>query len=218
MPGYVYAVKDDALYVNLYVADRLETKVKGREVKLSQSTAYPWEGDVEIRIDANKAGRFTMKLRIPGWVRGEVVPSDLYTFADLTQTHYIVKVNGQEVSSELQDGYFCIDRKWQEGDLVTLHMDMQPRLVRANEAVRADRGRLAVERGPVVYCAEWPDNGIPVSELTLSSSVPLSVEQQASEPGGIRRIHAGDAVLIPYFAWAHRGRGEMAVWLEESAE
>ena len=97
-------------------------------------------------------------------------------------------------------------------------MDMQPRLVRANEAVRADRGRLAVERGPVVYCAEWPDNGIPVSELTLSSSVPLSVEQQASEPGGIRRIHAGDAVLIPYFAWAHRGRGEMAVWLEESAE
>ena len=218
VPGYVYAVKDDALYVNLYVADRLETKVKGREVKLSQSTAYPWEGDVEIRIDANKAGRFTMKLRIPGWVRGEVVPSDLYTFADLAETHYIVKVNGQEVSSELQDGYFCIDRKWQEGDLVTLHMDMQPRLVRANEAVRADRGRLAVERGPVVYCAEWPDNGIPVSELTLSSSAPLSVEQQSSEPGGIRRIHAGDAVLIPYFAWAHRGRGEMAVWLEESAE
>lgn len=97
-----------------------------------------------------------MNVRIPGWVRGSVLPSDLYAYADHQQPAYRVMVNGQEVEGELHNGYLTIDRKWKKNDVVEIHFDMLPRLVKANEKVAADRGRVAVERGPVVYCAEWP--------------------------------------------------------------
>ena len=115
-------------------------------------------GDIALRINKNKAGNFRLMLRIPGWVRGQVVPSDLYAYADGRQLGYTVSVNGQEVKGELQNGYFVIERKWKKGDAVRLHFDMAPRMVTANNRVADDRGKVSVERGPLVYCAEWPDN------------------------------------------------------------
>ena len=212
VPGYIYAVKDDALYVNLYISDRMETRVKDRPVTISQSSFYPWDGYVSICIDENKAGTFTLKLRIPGWVRGEVVPSDLYSYADNAQLGYVVAVNGEKVEAELEQGYFCITRDWHPGDNVEVEFDMQPRVVRANPAVEADRDRIAVERGPIVYCAEWPDNEKPVHELTLSAAPEFSVSN-TDDLHGIARIQADGVSMIPYYAWAHRGRGEMAVWI-----
>ncbi len=90
-------------------------KVEGKAVSLEQATHYPWNGDVTIGVNKNNAGQFTMKIRIPGWVRNQVVPSDLYTYSDGKRLSYTVKVNGEPVQSELKDGYFCIDRRWKKG-------------------------------------------------------------------------------------------------------
>lgn len=154
LPGYVYAVKGKDVYVNLFMSNTSNLKVEGKAVSLEQATHYPWNGDVTIGVNKNNAGQFTMKIRIPGWVRNQVVPSDLYTYSDGKRLSYTVKVNGEPVQSGLKDGYFCIDRRWKKGDKVAVHFDMEPRTVKANNKVEADRGRIAVERGPIVYCAE----------------------------------------------------------------
>ena len=216
VPGYVYAAKGKNLYVNLYVDNTMTHQLEGRAVTLSQHTDYPWSGEVRIMVDASKAGRFTLRLRIPGWVRGEVVPSDLYAFADGKQTPYSVALNGETLSGALENGYFCIERDWKAGDEVTLSFDMEPRFVRANEAVEADRGRLAVECGPLVYCAEWVDNPqANVLEATVSADDALSAEFRPELLGGLRVIRDGQLTLIPYYAWCHRGSGAMEVWLQE---
>ncbi len=229
LPGYVYAVKDDHVYVNLYMANRGDLKVNHKKIVLEQETSYPWNGDIRIRV-VQGSQAFTMNLRIPGWVRGEVLPSDLYRYADGQKLGYVVTVNGEPVEEELQNGYLQIDRKWKKGDVVEVHFDMQPRVVRANEKVEADRGRIAVERGPIVYCAEWPDNDFNVHNILLNQCPSFQVVDKPDLLCGIREITtdaqafsydaAGKLVvkdvkltLIPYYAWAHRGEGDMEVWL-----
>ena len=164
LPGYVYAVKDKDVYVNLFMSNEANLEVGKKSVVLEQQTRYPWDGDVAVSVKKNKAGEFAMKIRIPGWVRGQVVPSDLYRYSDGKRLGYSVKVNGQPVESELQDGYFTIERRWKKGDKVEVHFDMEPRVVKAHAKVEADRGRVAVERGPLVYCAEWPDNDFDIGD------------------------------------------------------
>ena len=171
-----------------------------------------------------------MNLRIPGWVRGEVLPSDLYRYADGQELGYTVTVNGEPVDGELQKGYLQIERKWEKGDVVDVHFDMQPRVVKANEKVIADRGKVAVERGPVVYCAEWPDNDFNVHNILLNQHPAFQVVDMPDMLCGICEITTDaqtlsyDAIgklavkdvkltLIPYYAWAHRGEGDMTVWL-----
>ena len=148
-------MKDKDVYVNLFMSNEANLEVDKKGVVLEQQTRYPWDGDVAVSVKKNKAGAFAMKIRIPGWVRGQVVPSDLYRYSDGKRLGYSVKVNGQPMESELQDGYFKIERRWKKGDKVEVHFDMEPRVVKAHAKVEADRGRVAVERGPLVYCAEW---------------------------------------------------------------
>lgn len=216
LPGYVYASKGRDLYVNLYLSNTLDYQLDGKSLTLSQKTNYPWSGEIALKVDATEVGQFTMKLRIPGWVRGEVVPSDLYTFADKApEKSYSVSVNGEKVEGEFVDGYFCISRDWKAGDEVSLSLDMTPRLVKANDAVEADRGRLAVQRGPLVYCAEWVDNGADVLSKKISTSDTMTVESHPELLYGIDMIKTGSLSLIPYYAWCHRGPGKMQVWIEE---
>ena len=215
VPGYVYAAEGKDLYVNLYMSNTMTHKLGGRDVTLTQDTMYPWYGGVCITVDENKAGTFTLRLRIPGWARGEVVPSDLYAFADQRPDGYRIRVNGEDVQGTLDKGYFCITRAWKPGDQVDVEFRMEPRFVRAHEAVEADRGRLAVERGPLVYCAEWPDNEGDVLEAEVSASDELQVESRRDLLGGIQVIRDGDLTLIPYYAWCHRGPGHMQVWMKE---
>ena len=215
--GYVYAVRGDDLYVNLYMANRMSDKLKSGGVALTMDTDYPWKGDVAITVDQAPAKGFTLRLRIPGWVRNEVLPSDLYSYADGLQPGYKVLVNGTEVQAGLEEGYFCISRKWKAGDRVELVMDMPARTVKAHPAVKDDEGRLAIEKGPIVYCAEWPDNpGVQVREAVLGPAPQLSVRHDAEKLYGIDEISVGDGALtlIPYYAWNHRGAGDMAVWLK----
>lgn len=232
LPGYVYAVKDRDVFVNLFVANDATLKVDGKKVVLKQSTTYPWDGDINIRVDRNSAGQFAMKIRIPGWVRNKVVPSDLYNYSDGKRLQYSVKVNGEVVESELVNGYFTIDRKWKKGDEVSVHFDMEVRTVKANAKVEADRGRISVERGPIVYCAEWPDNNFDVLNVLMNREPEFEVVSKPELLCGINQIktqaqtleydESGRLVtkdqtltLIPYYAWAHRGQGNMAVWLPQ---
>ena len=230
VPGYVYAVNGSDLYVNLYMPNTLTQKVNGKDVVLRQETGYPWNGDVQITIDKNSAKTFSLKLRIPGWVRGEVAPGELYKYADGKSLGYKVLVNGEEVSSELDKGYFTITRSWKKGDQVSLHLDMEPRVVTAREEVEADRGRIAVERGPIVYCAEAADNSFPVRSVLMGPDPDMTVSHgdvlgypvekisaiaQTLHYDQMGRLRVDDVKLtmIPYYAWCHRGAGEMTVWL-----
>ncbi len=141
LPGYVYASKGDSLWVNLYMENTLTTKVGRNNVTISQKTQYPWNGNICISIDnISEGGPMVLKLRIPGWARGEAVPGNLYFYADSAENSYSVKVNGDIVSCELENGYFVIDRKWTAGDKVEVHLDMNVRFVKADNNVEADRG------------------------------------------------------------------------------
>lgn len=233
LPGYIYAVKGRDVFVNLFMSNTANIDVEGKHVELSQQTSYPWNGDIDITVDANKAGSWTMKVRVPGWVQGQPVPSDLYAYADGKKLGYSVSVNGQPIDGTLSNGYVSIDRKWKKGDKVSVHFDMEPRIVKANSNVEADRGRIAIERGPVVYCAEWPDNdGFSVLSVIMPRKPKLAVESKPDLLNGIMQIKADaqvlkyndqdrlqvddvDLALIPYYAWNHRGAGEMAVWLPQ---
>lgn len=229
LPGYVYAVKNDQVYVNLYLSNKAELKVDKKKILLEQETGYPWNGDIRLKITQGNQD-FTMKLRIPGWVRGNVLPGDLYSYADNQKPAYQISVNGQTVESDVNDGYLSIARKWKKGDVVEVHFDMIPRIVKANPKVEADHGRVAVERGPIVYCAEWPDNRFNVHSILLNQHPQFKVTDKPELLYGIRQITTDaqalsydktgklvtknvELTLIPYYAWAHRGEGDMEVWL-----
>lgn len=232
LPGYIYAVKDKDVYVNLFMSNTSNLNVGGKAVDIEQTTRYPWNGDIAIGIKKNNAGQFNLKVRIPGWVRNQVVPGDLYSYSDGKRLKYTVTVNGEAAQSELKDGYFCIDRRWKKGDKVEVHFDMEPRTVKANNKVEADRGRIAVERGPIVYCAEWPDNDFDVFGVFMNRAPKFAVEEKPELLYGITQLKT-DAqtlsyddrgrltttdvklTLIPYYAWAHRGSGAMEVWLPQ---
>jgi hypothetical protein len=233
VPGYVYAVKDRHVYVNLFLSNKSSLRVAGKKVGLSQTTEYPWNGDITVSIDQNTAGQFAMKIRIPGWVRGQVVPSNLYQYSDNKRLGYTVKVNGREVAGDMtQDGYYTIDRKWKKGDKIHIHFDMEPRTVRANQKVAADRGMVSVERGPLVYCAEHPDNCFDImcalinqtpqfrlgkGEIAGTPILTLTTDAQTLNFNKQGRLETTEQTLtlIPYYAWCHRGSGKMRVWLPQ---
>ena len=229
LPGYVYAVKDDRVYVNLFLSNRAELKVNNKSVVLEQETSYPYNGDIRLTV-AKGNQPFALNIRIPGWVQGSVLPGDLYTYADNQKPAYRVTVNGEEVPGNLQKGYLSINRKWKKGDVVEVHFDMLPRVVKANDKVEADRGRIAVERGPLVYCAEWPDNDFDIHNILLNrhprfqvvekpdllfgiTEITTDIQTLSYDAAGKLAVKDAKLTLIPYYAWAHRGEGKMEVWL-----
>ena len=233
LPGYIYAVKDKNVYVNLFLSNKSNLSIAGKKVALSQTTEYPWNGDITVTVDQNAAGEFAMKIRIPGWIKNQVVPSNLYQYTDGKRLGYSILVNGKDAAASItEDGYYTISRKWKKGDKVQIHFDMEPRTVRANNKVEADRGMVSIERGPLVYCAEHPDNtfdmmgalinqnpqftlgkgeiaGTPIQTLTTSAQT-LSFNKQ-----GKLETQDQTLTLIPYYAWCHRGSGKMRVWLPQ---
>lgn len=233
VPGYVYAVKDRRLYVNLYMGGTASVNLDGSKVDVEQVTEYPWNGEVALNIRRAPSKPFALCLRIPGWVRNEVTPGGLYRYADEVKPAYSVLVNGRPVESVWEDGYFRIERKWKKGDRVALHFDMPVRIVKADEKVEADRGRVAVECGPLVYCAEWPDNAFnlhtvllprrPEFAATEAKGLPLSgiraltasAQVLSYAPSGWLEVKPAILTLVPYYAWAHRGKGQMVVWLPQ---
>ncbi|MGA2361525.1 MAG: beta-L-arabinofuranosidase domain-containing protein [Candidatus Aminicenantales bacterium] len=252
VPGYVYAADGDKVYVNLYAQGTGTITAGKAKLDIVQTTEYPWKGDVRIEVKPAKPAALTLYIRIPGWALGRPIPSDLYRYADnpagtpaaeakgaeaevmplpLVKDVELpeVKLNGEPVDLVLQKGYVLINRTWQAGDVVEVKLPMPVRRVVANDKVEADLGRIAVERGPFVYCAEGADNGGRVSNFVLPDGAALAAEtrpdlldgvvvvkgeaEAVSEKGGQAVIEKKAITLIPYFAWANRGRGEMEVWI-----
>ena len=231
VPGYLYAKAGNALYVNLYAAGTADIDLNGRKVKVVQETRYPWDGAVKLTVTPDQAAAFAVKVRIPGWARNEPVPSNLYTFVDKSAEAATVKVNGQPVSMTLDKGYVTINRSWKAGDVIEMTLPMPVRRVAAHESVEADRGRVALQRGPIVFTAEWVDNpNGKVRNILMPDSTALTSRFRADLLNGVQVIEGRSVglsydasgkvlkqeqpfVAIPYAMWANRGRGQMAVWL-----
>ena len=229
MGGFAYGVAGDRIYVNLYAQGTSEIETRAGKVAISQTTEYPWKGDVQIRVIPERPANLTLMVRIPGWAQGRPFPSDLYMYAGETRDRPVVRVNDEIVTSNPERGYIPVTRTWQKGDRVEVSLPMAVRRVLANRNIAADEGRVAVERGPFVYCAEWTDNNGYASNLVLDDAAVLAAGARPGLLNGIMVI-TGDATaycyrngkvtgekqrltLIPYYAWAHRGKGEMVVWL-----
>ncbi len=234
LPGYAYAQKGDILYVNLFIGGSSTIKMTGNTVFLKQQTRYPWDGKVRIIIEPKHSKEFTICVRIPGWAQNEPVPSDLYRFLDVSSKKANLRVNGESVDLNIDKGFASIRRKWKKGDTIELNLPMLVRRVVSNVNVKDNAGLAAVQRGPVVYCFEGVDNPKGLAGLILPVNAKLSVEYQGDLLGGIVTIKGQgkiqqpqaaaqpilesiEAVAIPYYAWAHRGKSEMAVWLPHSA-
>jgi DUF1680 family protein len=236
VPGYMYAKQDRTIFVNLFASGTAVVTIgDGTKVTLTQATTYPWDGAVTLTVAPDRAGTFTINVRIPGWARNEVVPSDLYRFLDPVPASAVIKVNGRAIIDQLSSkGYVPITRAWKAGDTIDLILPMTPRRVVANARVAADADRVAIQRGPIVYAAEWPDNpGGHVRNLVLADNAPLRAEHRGGFLNGITVVtstatwleddgkggvvrRSGPFTAIPYYAWANRGRGEMMVWLPRS--
>ena len=158
IPGYVYAVTDKDLYVNLFVSNDAAVTVGNRKVNISQNADFPWDGSVKISINPESPGKFNLKIRIPGWAQNEALPGGLYKFTDQNSEPVKIKVNGTDFQFRQTEGYADIFRKWDKGDNVEIVFPMPVRKVVADERVKEDRDKISIQRGPVIYCAEWPDN------------------------------------------------------------
>ena len=238
VPGYLFGVKGNDIYANLFSSCNATVTVGGKAVVLEETTQYPWNGDISIRVTKCAAKDANLLVRIPGWVRGEVVPSNLYHYSDSLRLQYAVMLNGKKVEAQLDKGYLPV-RNIKKGDIISICFDMPVRTVIAHNSVVADRGRVAVERGPLVYCAESADNnGTNVLhtimgkkpsfsiindyavENTEAEGAPafkvkaISVSAQTLEDDSEGKVKAVDTplTLIPYYAWNHRGANAMNVW------
>ncbi len=235
VPGYLYAQAGDTLYVNLFAANKAEIKMdNGRTLKLTEETRYPWDGLVNITLHPDTPAQLTVDVRVPGWAEEQAVPGDLYRFIDQADKPVTLKVNGEAIPIKLEKGYVQLTRKWKDGDDIELNLPMPVRRVAANEAVQADRGRVALQRGPIVYCLESPDNpDVNVRSLMLSDDAPVTASFEAELLHGVEvlrghgflvtRDDQGQLVktaenfqAIPYYAWANRGRSQMMVWVPDS--
>jgi DUF1680 family protein len=216
--GYVYAAGTGEVSVNLFIAGRGEVDVPsvGRVV-LVQETRYPWYGRVRITVEPpHDEAEFSLRVRIPGWAQGRPVPGDLYRYVQADVPPVALQVNGVAADVIIERGMAVVRRVWRRGDWVELQLPMAVRRVLAHENVLENAGRVALERGPIVYCLEAADNGGGVAELTLPDSSPITAEQRPDLLGGVTvlRSTAPNFIAIPYYAWSHRGPGAMAVWLK----
>jgi len=235
LPGYIYAIRDDEVFVNLYMSNSTEISIDKVPVAIEQSTEYPWDGKISIKVNPKSNVDFKLKLRIPGWSRNQPLPGDLYKYYEKGGKNIRILLNGNSVDFSLDKGYVTIERKWTAGDDIILDLPMEIKLVQSHEKVKNNHDRLAIERGPIVYCVEGVDNDGAVFNLLMPEYAPITIQWKGDLLGGINIIKADvpsfvvrengeevktkshNLVAIPYYAWSHRGIGEMAVWLPRRA-
>jgi DUF1680 family protein len=229
MPSLIYAQDTGrgAVYVNLYVSSQASFDVRGRRLELNADSELPWGGRTRLKVTAPAPVQAAVKLRIPGWAVDRPAPGGLYRYADRLEKAPAVSVNGHAASAVPDRfGYVTIDRQWADGDTVQIDLPVEPRRVLADDRVVDDRRRMAIERGPMVYCAEFPDvDEGRALDLLVDRAAPLTSARDSGSLGDITVIEtqasrvsrparaAAKARLVPYCLWANRGDGEMAVWL-----
>lgn len=219
LTGYIYATRDGEAFVNLFAGSTAKLTLGKNAIELCQQTRYPWDGKVAITVTPEKKAAFILNVRIPGWARNEPVPSDLYRYDDGLKPEVKLTVNSKPVALALKKGFAQIKRTWQAGDTVELELPMPVRRVVAHSAVKDDVDMFAVERGPLVYCAEGADNDGKVLAKVPGADVRFETQERRDLFGGIVTVKVvpqgkGDALtLIPNCLWENRGPNEMSVWL-----
>jgi hypothetical protein len=229
IPGYMYAVNEDNLYINLFINSSADLSVRNKPVQVVQTNNYPWDGGLTFTINPKAAAAFNLLVRIPGWAQNKAVPSTLYQFQNESVEKPVIKVNGAVVDYTITNGYATIKRTWKKNDKVEVNLPMEVRRVVANEKLKEDIGKVALQRGPLMYCAEWKDNNgkagniiMPNSAafttefkpellngvIVLKSDVPAVVINSSENIGTVKQPF----MAIPYYSWANRGKGEMTVW------
>ncbi len=237
VPGYVYAQDKNNVYVNLFMTNNADIKLPSGKITIAQTTAYPWKGDVKITVTPEKQMAFAMRVRIPGWARNEAVPGDLYRFASFKgDSKIVINVNGKPVNYAMEKGYAVFNRTWKKGDVISFELPMEIEKVLANEKVKDDNGRFALQRGPIVYCLEGPDHtDLAVQNIVVDQQANFTSSYNANMLNGVllldgmgnatTRQENSDELLkkelpvkaIPYYAWNNRGPGEMVVWIPYEA-
>lgn len=230
VPGYVYATQGNTLYVNLFIGSESEIALDNGNLTLTQTTNYPWEGRVEFTLDETTTSQFEMKMRIPGWAMGRPVDSDLYTYVNASTEKPEITVNGAALNYEIVDGYAIINREWAAGDKIVVNFPMDVHQVKSHDLLVSNNGLFAIERGPLVYCAEFADNDGAVSNLAVPQGASFTVDTpvqslftdfRSIQAQGIRLVTTKDETtiedeavnFIPYFARSYHGNGEMKIWM-----
>ena len=234
VPGMIYSHTDNDIYCGLYASSVTDILLNSGNIKLTQETNYPFDGKINIEVSPETDGsEFILWLRIPTWCNDRFVPGELYSYADQTVSKIQASINGKRVKAAVTDGYLPIKHVWKKGDKVTLELPMEVRYSVADERVEADINRLCITRGPLVYCAEQPDNEYPASHYIIPT---IDGKEQTNIIGegilkGIPTISLEAEVLkaeetipatlklIPYYAWNNRGDNmTMNVWFARNAE
>ena len=228
---YIYAKNDNGIWINLFVGSDAVINVGKNDVAVKMQTNYPLDGKVILNIDPVKKGKFKLQVRIPDWLRSQSLSGDLYTIQDNKGYDLQILVNDKEVPVELVNGYAVIDREWKKGDLVLFDFPMGVKMIVAKDSLKQDNNRVAIQRGPLVYCMEGADNdnkawNIVVPENTIFTAIPFKVLDEnvialqaelptitVSENGAEVKTEKKKITAIPYYTWDNRGKNEMQVWL-----
>lgn len=215
MPELIYSQQKDNIFVNLYTGNSASFAIDDTSLELEQKTVYPKNGNVTIEIVPEKELYFTLKLRVPYWLKNQAVPSDLYRYRDqaIHQSPMIV-LNGEQLDIQSSDGYWSISRTWRKGDRIQLEMPMSVKQVTSNPMVEENIGKVALEYGPFVYAVESIDNPDSFDNITVSSEDEFQVKWDGTKLGGINILQNENLTAIPYYTWSNRGVNKMKVWLD----
>ncbi|MBI1932485.1 MAG: glycoside hydrolase family 127 protein [Ignavibacteriales bacterium] len=215
IPGLIYGVNNDSLYINLFIGNKADVKIDNEKVKVEQITNYPWNGKIKINIEVENPKEFTLKIRIPGWAINKPVPGNLYKYVNHNNNKIKLLVNGKEENLNLVNGYAVVSKVWSKRENVELNIPMEIKKVEANENVKDDSGKVAIEFGPIVYCAEEADNKI-ISNITIDDATKLNANHAVILDQPIVEINGENEnfnfSLIPYYIWSNRGVNKMKVW------
>jgi uncharacterized protein len=237
MPNYIYAQQGTDLFVNLFVSGSTIFETPKGNIKLMQESNMPWNGHIVLTLHPENPAKANVHIRIPGWAAGNPVPGNLYEFLNDPSERPLFKINGIEVSPKIENGYAVLSEKWKANDKVEIVFPWEIRRIKAHPNIEDNRGKMALQLGPLVYCTEWADYENPyIFDLFLSENDKLSYDFMPEKLGGMNVISGHASVLrkgegpdkgeiyprkftaIPYFAWAHRGKGQMMVWIPASEE
>jgi len=236
IPGYIYAEDGNNVYVNLFITGTANLTINNKTVKITQQNNYPWEGGLIFNIDPASAIDMNLRIRLPGWAQNEAIPSDLYSYEASPAQKIGIKVNGAPVDYHIEKGYAVISKKWKKGDEIEMNLPMNVQRVVASANLKDDTGKVALQRGPLMYCAEWKDNDGKATNIIVPKNATFDSAYEPSLLNGVMVLKAKvksvniDAAsqtistetktmtAIPYYSWANRGEGEMTVWFPEQVK
>jgi DUF1680 family protein len=207
--------KGNEIFANLFVASKTRFTANKHEFQIEQETRYPWEGNIKFKITTEKPVKFNFKIRVPGWAVNKPVPSDLYAYMEEPLKEVRLFINNEPVDFKTVNGYISLNKSWKNGDIVELVLPMETKKVIPNENIKEIAGKVAIERGPVVYCAEQVDNPAGVLNKGINVQAEFIPKYDETLLHGIVKLESDSLTLIPYYAWSHRGLGEMEVWFKK---